>query len=109
VLETGGDDRQIAKLTKDIRAAAQKAKSDVDFRPTSARNSSRRWPSTDDDYMPDGPQSRSAAHDDLESRSRPRRDSRSRPADNRADQCPSSRQQRARTEDGYGLRGSYPS
>ena len=107
VLETGGDDKQITKLTKELRSAAQKAKSELDFRPTSEKHyNSQRWSSTDEDYMPDRPRSRSAVHDDLDPRSRARRDSRSW-ADNHSVEYSQSRQQhQSRPEEGYGVRRS---
>jgi len=85
VLESGGDGKQTGQLVKELRAAAQKAKSEFDCRPTSAKRygHSQRWTSTDDDYLPDGTQpprtdlqSRSRTHADLGG-SRSRVDSRS--------------------------------
>jgi len=74
VLESGGDEKQITKTTKELRAAVQKARTEFDTRQTSARRNSQRWASTDDDYRPDRPRPRSgsAVHDDLGSRSRSR-------------------------------------
>jgi len=100
VVETGGDDKQATKLTKELRVAAQKAKTEFDSHRTARQTSHQRWSSTDEDYMPD---ERSAVHDDLDSRSRTRRDSRSL-TDSRGEEYPSSRQQRARNEDGGRLR-----
>lgn len=102
MVETGGDEKQAAKLTKELRAAAQKAKTEFDTHRT-ARQTSQRWSSTDEDYMPERRQSRSSVHDDLDSGSRTSRDSRSW-TDSRGDEYPSSRQQWARNEDGYRLR-----
>jgi len=104
VTETGGDEKEVTRLTKEIRSAVQKAKSDVHLHPTSKRYS-QRWSSTDEDYMPDRPQSRSAVRSDLEPRSQSHLDSRSR-SDNRGNSL--SRQQRARTEDGYVSQRSTP-
>ena len=87
VLESGGNGKQTGQLVKELRAAAQRAKSEFDCRPTSAKRHglSQRWTSTDDDYLPDGTQplrtdlqSRSRTHADLcGSRSRAGVDSRS--------------------------------
>ena len=93
-VETGGDEKQILKLTKELRAVTQKAKSEMDFRPM-AKHGKQRWTSTDDDYKPDRPKSRPPVYDDLESRSRPRRDSRSRSDDHGSDS------QRVRTRDSF--------
>ena len=103
VVETGGDDKQAARLTKELRAAAQKAKTEFDSHRMARKTSHQRWSSTDEDYMPEERQSRSAVHDDLDSRSCTSRDSRSL-TDGRGEEYPSSRQQRVRNEDGYRLR-----
>ena len=116
VTESGGDKAQKAQLVKELRAATQKAKSELgNSRPTSAAkqrqtaSNSQRWTSTDDDYLPDRPQARP----DLQSRSRTRAadlgGSGSRPRtdpdsmDSNADRYSSSRQRRlSGSEDGYG-------
>jgi len=107
VPESGGDEREIAKLVKELRTATQKAKSDFEVRPTTGRRStSQRWSSTDDDYLPDRPHTRY----DLQSRSRTDADlaSRSQDLDSRSsvDGYSLSRRQRFATEAGYGRRGS---
>jgi len=107
VPESGGDEREIAKLVKELRTATQKAKSDFEVRPTTGRRStSQRWSSTDDDYLPDRPHIRS----DLQSRSRTHANltSRSQQLDSRSsvDGYSLSRRQRFATEAGYGRQGS---
>jgi len=70
VTEIGGDDKQIARLTKELRTAAQKAKSESNSRSASTRRHSQRWTSTDEDYLPDKPKAWSVVPNDLRTRSR---------------------------------------
>ena len=94
VTESGGAEAQKAQLVKELRAATQKAKSELgNSRPTSAAkrrqaaSNSQRWTSTDDDYLPDRPQARPDLHS----------------MDSDADKYSSSRQRRlSGSEDGYG-------
>jgi len=89
-------------------AATRKLSSESGRRPTSATRHSQRWYSTDDDYLPDRPntrsdlQSRSRTHADLGSRSRVRADPDSRSSvDSHADGYSLSTQRRCETEAVY--------